>query len=240
LSPLGLVLAGPVPVLDPLDLGLRVAGAAVLGGLVGLERELHDRPAGFRTHILVSLGSCLFTMAGAYGVGPFFQDGGGAVSFDPTRVAAQVVAGIGFLGAGAIIRNRGNVQGLTTAAALWVTAAIGLAVGLGYWAGAAAVAGATVAALYGLKRLEKGLLRRLGHARRHEFILEALPGLTVADLAGVVEKNKARIEMIHTESDDQGNRRLELTIALLGGGDPARVADALGALEGVSAVDWAT
>ncbi|MGH2687527.1 MAG: MgtC/SapB family protein, partial [Actinomycetota bacterium] len=142
--------AEAAPELAPLDMVARVLGSALLGGLVGLERELKNRPAGFRTHILVSLGACLFTMAGAYGARVFYG-AEGAADLDPTRVAAQVVTGIGFLGAGAIIRTGANVQGLTTAAALWVTAAIGLAVGLGFWGGAAAVAGATLTALYGLK-----------------------------------------------------------------------------------------
>ena len=98
--------------------------AAVLGAIVGLEREIGAQPAGLRTHMLVSMGAALFTMAGADVLGS-----------DPTRVAAQVVTGIGFLGGGAIFKEGINMRGLTTAAALWVTAAIGLATGLRmYWA----------------------------------------------------------------------------------------------------------
>ncbi len=110
------------------ELALRVAVAAALGGLIGFERELGDQPAGFRTHILVSLGSALFTLVGAYGATPFLG-GNDVVRLDPTRVAAQIVTGIGFLGAGAILRHGFTVRGLTTAAALWVTAAIGMAAG---------------------------------------------------------------------------------------------------------------
>jgi putative Mg2+ transporter-C (MgtC) family protein len=235
---LGLAASGPVPVLSPLELGLRVLGAALLGGSVGLERELQNRPAGFRTHILVSLGSCLFTLAGAYGVEPFFATAAdGAVSFDPTRVAAQVVTGIGFLGAGAIIRTGASVQGLTTAAALWVTAAIGLAAGLGYWPGAVAITATTVLSLYGLKWVEKGPLRRLG-ADRHRFVVGARSGLTIADLAGAVERDKGHIEAVHLESDEQGNRRLELLVRLPVSADPARLAEDLAGLDGVSGVDW--
>lgn len=101
---------------------LRLALAMLLGSVIGFERERSGKPAGVRTHGMVSLGAALFAVVSLYGFG-----GAG----DPARVAAQVVAGIGFLGAGAILHERGSVQGLTTAASLWVTAAIGLAVGTG-------------------------------------------------------------------------------------------------------------
>lgn len=101
--------------------------ASVLGAVVGIERELHGRPAGLRTHILLSLGAALFGMVSRGMSGP---------NVDPTRIAAQVVTGIGFIGAGTIIHLGGTVRGLTTAASIWTTAAIGLAVGLDrrYWA----------------------------------------------------------------------------------------------------------
>lgn len=101
---------------------LRLLIATALGGLVGYEREREGKPAGVRTHGMVALGAALYTAVSLYGFG---------VTSDPTRVAAMVVSGIGFLGAGAILQDRGSVQGLTTAASLWVTAAIGLAVGVG-------------------------------------------------------------------------------------------------------------
>lgn len=95
--------------------------ASVLGAIVGLERELHGRPAGLRTHILLSLGAAMFGM---------MSHGLSAPNVDPTRIAAQVVTGIGFIGAGTILHLGGTVRGLTTAASIWTTAAIGLAVGL--------------------------------------------------------------------------------------------------------------
>lgn len=102
--------------------------AAILGGLVGLEREYRQRPAGFRTYLLVSLGSCLFTILSIKVLG--FPAGAG---FDPTRIAAQVVTGIGFIGAGVIFRHEEKVEGITTAAGLWVAAAIGMGVASGYY-----------------------------------------------------------------------------------------------------------
>jgi putative Mg2+ transporter-C (MgtC) family protein len=105
------------------ELGLRLAAGLVLGAIIGFERELHRQPAGFRTHSLVSLGAALFTIVSAYAfVGPMV---------DPTRIAAQIVSGIGFIGAGTILQHRGSVRGLTTAASLWAVAAIGTAAGAG-------------------------------------------------------------------------------------------------------------
>lgn len=105
------------------DLSLRLLLSGLLGAVIGLEREWKGHPAGTRTHMLVALGSALFTIVGAYAFG-----GAGA---DPTRIAAQIVTGIGFLGAGAILRAGLAIKGLTTAASLWATAAVGLAVGAG-------------------------------------------------------------------------------------------------------------
>jgi putative Mg2+ transporter-C (MgtC) family protein len=115
------------------DALLRLSIAAALGGAVGFERELRDREAGIRTHLLVSLGSALFTIISAYGFHEFLTGGGQVVRTDPTRIAAQIVTGIGFLGAGAIIRDGMSVRGLTTAATLWVVAAVGMACGAGYY-----------------------------------------------------------------------------------------------------------
>lgn len=104
-----------------LDLALRLTVGLILGAIIGFERELHRQPAGFRTHSLVSLGAALFTIVSAYG---FVGD-----QVDPTRIAAQIVSGIGFIGAGTILQHRGHIRGLTTAASLWSVAAIGTAAG---------------------------------------------------------------------------------------------------------------
>jgi len=100
----------------------------VLSGLIGLERQAHRRNAGLRTHILVALGSCLIMLTSLY-VFDIYKE---RVSLDPARIAAGVITGIGFLGAGTIIRDPEGVRGLTTAASLWVVAGIGLAVGTGF------------------------------------------------------------------------------------------------------------
>lgn len=114
----------------PTDLQMvaRLLLTLFLSGLIGLERQVHRRDAGLRTHILVSLGSCLIMLTSLY-VFDIYKD---KVSLDPARIAAGVITGIGFLGAGTIIREPEKVRGLTTAASLWVVAGIGLAVGIGF------------------------------------------------------------------------------------------------------------
>ena len=139
---------------------LRIGVAALLGGLVGFEREMSDQPAGFRTHILVSLGAALFTLVGAYS----FDE----VGTDPTRIAAQIVTGIGFIGAGVIFQRGVNIKGLTTAASLWVTAAIGTAVGFGFWDAAIATAVITVLSLYLLKRVGRSFFARVRAEQEEE------------------------------------------------------------------------
>lgn len=128
---------------------LRLGVAAALGAAIGLERELDEKAAGLRTHMLVSVGSALFTLVGAYGFADLINHG--RFSYDPSRIAAQIVTGIGFLGAGVIFRQGFTVRGLTTAASLWLVAAVGMAAGAGFWAGAVV---ATVIAIISLRPLE--------------------------------------------------------------------------------------
>jgi putative Mg2+ transporter-C (MgtC) family protein len=138
----------------------RLLLASLLGGMIGLEREMHGRAAGFRTHLLVSLGSCLFVITSIH----FYELYGntnriGPPGVDPGRVAAQVVTGIGFLGAGAIIRDKASIRGLTTAACLWIAAAIGLACGAGLYYLAPFVALLAIISLLFLKKIENRLTK---------------------------------------------------------------------------------
>lgn len=111
------------------DIIIRLGAAAILGGIVGFERDLHHKVAGLRTHALVALGSALFMIVSIQ----VFEQYKGMTQVDPSRIAAQVVTGVGFLGAGSIIRASGGIKGLTTAAGIWSASAIGLASGLGYF-----------------------------------------------------------------------------------------------------------
>ena len=112
-----------------LDLSVRLIVAAALGLAVGFEREIHGHPAGLRTHMLVASGSALFTVLSAYAFRDFATNPANPI--DPTRIAAQIVSGIGFLGAGAILKDGIVIRGLTTAASLWATSAVGMAAGAG-------------------------------------------------------------------------------------------------------------
>jgi putative Mg2+ transporter-C (MgtC) family protein len=146
-----------------IDMLVRLAVAAGFGMVIGIERELREQAAGLRTHMLVAIGSCLFTLVGAFG----FEGISGTVNPDPSRVAAQIVTGIGFLGAGAILREGLFVRGLTTAASLWVVAAVGMAVGLGmYWASGVAVT-ITVVSLWALRPFRRRL-RHYGDSSHYE------------------------------------------------------------------------
>lgn len=142
------------------DVVARLAVALVLGAIVGIEREIRDQPAGLRTHISVALGAALFGVISTLGFDEFEANRAETnVQIDVTRVASQVVVGIGFLGAGVIFRYGANVRNLTTAASLWVTAAIGLAAGVGDMGVALVASGGLVAALAVL-RFPKDWLRR--------------------------------------------------------------------------------
>jgi len=140
---------------------LRLLIAAVAGGLVGLERELRGRQAGFRTNLLVCLGSALVMIVSTHlADGPWMQGPGFQITVDPGRIAYGVMTGVGFLGAGAILKNRGDVRGLTTAAALWCVAAIGLSAGLGLYSLSFVSALLVLLALWALDVLENLLPRR--------------------------------------------------------------------------------
>ena len=153
---------------------LELLAATGLGSAIGLERELNAQAAGFRTHVLVALGAAMFTISGTSLAGS-----------DPTRIAAQVVTGIGFLGAGAILHDGASVRGLTTAASLWVTAAAGVACGLDRPVLAASAIGLALIALIGLKELEREFFpRRRGHA----VLLEVTDSADVREVVAQAQK----------------------------------------------------
>jgi putative Mg2+ transporter-C (MgtC) family protein len=132
------------------DTFIRLFLSFVLGGVLGLEREKQGRSAGFRTHILVSIGSTLIMLVSIY----LFEMYKRQVNVDPGRIAAGVVTGIGFLGAGTIMRSQDGVRGLTTSASIWVSASIGLAVGCGFLFGAAVTTLIAFLTLSILKKME--------------------------------------------------------------------------------------
>ena len=135
---------------ETLEMILKITLAAVLGMAIGLEREHRRKPAGLRTYTLVALGATLFTILSQ-------NIGGEAAAYDPSRIASQVVVGIGFIGAGIIFIRGGHIEGLTTAAGLWTTAAIGMAVGFGFYTVAVFSAILSLAVLLLLRQIEKNI-----------------------------------------------------------------------------------
>jgi putative Mg2+ transporter-C (MgtC) family protein len=191
--------------MGPLDLSARLAVAAALGAALGFEREMRRHPAGARTHALVAVGAALFTVAGAYGFGDTGRAG------DPSRVAAQVVSGIGFLGAGAILRQGLSVRGLNTAATLWLSAALGVAVGAGMFLAAFVAASVTLVVLVGVRLVSRWVV----HQGRHLLLIEYERGHgTLGPLLRELEHCHGTVSHLHLEDDGDGPgiRRAELEV----------------------------
>jgi putative Mg2+ transporter-C (MgtC) family protein len=174
--------------LEGWEVVLRLAIAAGLGAAVGVEREMREHQAGVRTHLLVALGSALFTIVGAYG----FEDFGKAT--DPTRVAAQIVTGIGFLGAGAILREGLSVRGLTTAGSLWVVAAIGMGAGAGYYWAAVAGTALTIFALWPLRLVTSETIDRVRSDERR-LAITLRPGESPGAVLDLLGDRTRRVEI---------------------------------------------
>jgi len=188
-----------------LEITVRLVLALILGGLIGLERESMGRPAGLRTHILVTTGSALVMLLSMYAFA------GMEGRYDPGRMAAQVVSGIGFLGAGTILREGISVQGLTTAASLWAVAAIGLAVGSGFYYAAVLATALVALTLVFFYRIEWSRL-----SSRHKIltvIIQDTPG-QLANVFVVLAKHKASVLNVDLASEDGGDAKLNLKIEL--------------------------
>ena len=217
------------------DLVLRLLLASALAGLLGGERELTDQPAGFRTHILVGLGAALFAVISAYGFETVVGSGHQGVQADPTRVASQIVVGIGFLGGGAIIKYGASIRGLTTAASLWVTAAVGTAVGIGQLALGSVTTAITLLALVGLRPLRR-LIRR--YARdRDEYIVEARRDVDVAAMLSRIREAGGTIELVRI-TEEGPDRSIRLLVRPSSTTPPAQIAAAISGVEHVHNVDW--
>ena len=214
----------------------RVVVAAGLGGAIGLERELREREAGFSTHLLVSVGSALFTLVSAYGFHEFLVHGGSVVRADPTRIAAQIVTGIGFLGAGAIIRQGFSVRGLTTAATLWVVAAIGMASGAGYFSAAVIT---TALVLFSLWPLRIAAFRVMTRVRPEtDRLLVQLPtGESPAPLIERLESLGGRLQTLEV-GHEADRRTVLMDVTLPPKADAPAIVSQLSELEHVLEVRW--
>ena len=224
-----------IPDIGSGEIAVRLLVAAALTGAIGLERELRERTAGLRTHMLVGVGAALFTLVSAYAWGDFVFDRSRGTAFDPTRIAAQIVSGIGFLGAGAIIRQGLSVRGLTTAAGLWVVAAIGTAAGAGYYTAALITTAIVLVGLGPFRWLERSL-NRLRRARRI-LEIDLVPQRDAGRVLGTLEGRRIRIARVEFEDEDD---RRELRVELEDGDEQATrtLVEELSGLDEVAAVRW--
>lgn len=190
------------------DFFFRLLVAGALGAAIGVDREYRAKEAGFRTHFLVALGSALFMIVSKYG----FEDllGKEGIGLDPSRIASQVVTGIGFLGAGTIIIQKLFVRGLTTAAGVWVTAAIGLAVGAGqYWLGVSA----TALTLIGLEGL--GYIFRKFSQRTINLTFTVPDARALQLVMDEIERKHHTIAFFSTDINEQnGGKSFRVTLAV--------------------------
>ena len=219
------------------EIVLRVILAGVFGGAIGAEREIREREAGLRTHMLVSIGAALFTLVSAYGFSDFRFSNASGITYDPTRIAAQVVTGIGFLGAGAIIRQGLSVRGLTTAASLWVVAAIGIATGAGYYSAALITTVVVLVSLWPLRIIAFRLFERV---RPGELRLEVelRPAEAPSILLDPLEKRGIAVRSFEVE--EARDRRRVVRELRASGVKPEQVTAELMRLEPVLGVRWAS
>lgn len=210
---------------------VKIILAALAGGVIGLERETHGRPAGLRTHLLVAVGACLMmVISEAFSLKYGGTDGTGPLRIDPSRVAAQIVAGIGFLGAGVILKEGLSIRGLTTAASLWLAAGLGMAFGIGLFGPAIFSTAIGLASLIFLKRLEPVLnkTRYLNLDVTAGLESDIYPDLerifaecrlSVSDVAGVTDfqNNEVEYQFVLTQQKRRVGRELTALIAPLPG-----------------------
>jgi putative Mg2+ transporter-C (MgtC) family protein len=225
-----------LPELSWLEILLRVALAAVLGGAIGFERELREREAGLRTHMLVAVGAALFTLVSAFAWTDWQFSNASGVVFDPTRIAAQVVTGIGFLGAGAIIRQGLSVRGLTTAATLWVVAAIGMATGAGFYTAAVITTVLVLLSLYPLRIAAFRIAERL-RPEEGRLAVELASGATNVSVLEAVEAAGAQVRSL--EFEEEGDvRRVDMRVRIQTGRSAAELLDALTRTHQVKGARW--
>lgn len=213
-----------------IEIALRLLLSVLLGGIIGYEREHTNRPAGFRTHILVCVGSALVMVTSEF----IFNKYGSYANIDPARLGAQVISGIGFLGAGTIIRDGFNVRGLTTAASLWSVSCVGIATGIGFYGGAAA---ATLLIFLTLITLKKAEMHFSKKNRYRTFIVESdsVPG-QVGNVSSLLEKYSIEIKNIQLYRNMENNHMIKLLVKLPGSNIDLQTVSDLQGLTGIKKV----
>lgn len=193
-------------VLSRIEITIRLLLSIILGGIVGFEREKVGKPAGLRTHILVCLGSTVTMLTSLF----MFYQFQGKANLDPGRISAQVISGIGFLGAGTIILEGPNVKGLTTAATLWIIAAIGLAVGIGFYYGAVLCTIIVFIVLRTLSKFEKNILNN--HCNKTLVIVLKNSSSNLGKISALLEDMNIAVNNIQINFSKDKN--IELSIRL--------------------------
>lgn len=220
----------------------RLIVAAILGGIVGMERGSGDRPAGFRTHILVCVGSALFMLVSIYGfddIAPVntVMENDIGTRRDTARIAAQVVSGIGFLGAGTILHEGLTIKGLTTAASLWIVSAIGLAVGSGMYLLSTAATVLTMVTLVTFHNWEKRFVGNRSERRFIRVITRNVPGV-ITEVTAYLSECGIKVKTLNVKSDNQNdNIILELYLKMDKSIAIAEVASGIQNIEGVISLD---
>ncbi|MGB9839763.1 MgtC/SapB family protein [Thermovenabulum sp.] len=209
----------------------RLLLSIILGGIIGIERESVNRPAGFRTHVLVCVGSTLTMLVSIF----IFEKFRAFTSTDPSRIAAQVVSGIGFLGAGTIIRVGPTVKGLTTAASLWTVASIGLAIGCGFYSAAIIATIFTFITLISLTRIEAVFINRRLLYNIYVTVSDK-PG-QLGKIGTVLGEYGISIRNIKMENLDEDRVNINLTVRLPANVKIEDVIMKLSAIEGVQCID---
>lgn len=220
-----------------MTMALRLVIAAVLGGIVGIERGSGDRPAGFRTHILVCVGSTLFMLVSIYGFDDIVTTGF-ENRRDSARIAAQVVSGIGFLGAGTILHEGLTIRGLTTAASLWIVSAIGLAVGSGMYLIGTLATVITMITLVTFHSWEKHFAGSSRSERRFiRVTINNRPG-AITDVTGYLAEKGIKVKTLNVKNNDKENKLvLELYLKVEKGIDIMEIIRGLQGIKGVVSLD---
>lgn len=210
----------------------RLVLAAVLSGVIGFEREFHGRAAGFRTHILLCVGSTLVMLTSIH----VFDIYSARTAVDPARIAAGVITGIGFLGAGAIMHSRSSIRGLTTAASLWVVAGIGLAVGSGLYFGAVVTAAIALVALFVFSRLEHTMIRKDWYKT---ITIESRDGTDqIKAIRDILAAYRVELTDFEIERKEGAQMVLKMGLKLFQIRTADRILEDVGRLDGVKHVRW--
>lgn len=219
--------------MDNSEITYRLISAFILSGLIGLERETHGRAAGLRTHILVGIGAALIMLVSIF----ISQDCAGNFFADPGRVAAGVVTGIGFIGAGTIIRFGASIKGLTTAASLWASAGIGLAAGCGFMDGAFLTTALILFCLVFLGRFENRIIRK--NNNKYLEIETSSNANQLQQIKGIISDYDAQINNLEIdESNEPDKIKLKINLKLASDEESGNIVSDIVKIEGVDNAKW--